>query len=84
MVDDVQIRAAILDAVHARGAGKTICPSEVARAIAEDWRALVPDVRRVAQRLSDDGSISITQKGQPVHTGVARGPIRLGLPSSSL
>lgn len=31
-----------------RGVGKTICPSEVARALADDWRALMPEVRSVA------------------------------------
>ena len=83
MSDDARIRAVILDAVHASGAGKTICPSEVARALAVDWRPLMPDIRRVAQRLADQGALTVTQKGRPVHAETARGPIRLGHPSSS-
>ena len=82
-MDDADISNAILEAVRTRGAGKTICPSDVARALTTDWRPLMPDVRRVAQHLADDGAIAITQKGQPVHTDTARGPIRLGLSSSS-
>ncbi|MBY5931813.1 DUF3253 domain-containing protein [Tateyamaria omphalii] len=80
MVDDALIAAAILQAVHARGAGKTICPSEAARALANDWRPLMPEVRRVAQELANDGQIATTQKGQPVRAQEAKGPIRLGLP----
>ncbi|KIC50470.1 DUF3253 domain-containing protein [Tateyamaria sp. ANG-S1] len=83
MANDAQIGAAILNAVYERGAGKTICPSEVARALTDDWRPLMPDVRRVAQTLADDGNIAITQKGNPVNALTARGPIRLGLPVSS-
>ncbi|WP_147108604.1 DUF3253 domain-containing protein [Tateyamaria sp. syn59] len=83
MADDAQIRLAILDAVHARRAGKTICPSEVARVLTQEWRLLMPDVRRVAQTLADDGNIAITQKGNPVNALTARGPVRLGLPVSS-
>ena len=48
-MDDETLRQAILSAVKTRGAGKTICPSEVARTLAHDWRALMPDVRRVGQ-----------------------------------
>ena len=58
-----------------RGPGKTFCPSEVARAVAEDWRPLMPAVRRVAAELP----LSATQTGQPVDPRDARGPIRLGL-----
>ena len=73
---DAEIADRIRDLCHARGAGKSICPSEVARALHGDWRALMPDVRRVAGTL--DG-IEATQKGQPVDPIMARGPIRLRL-----
>lgn len=81
-MDDREIANAILVSIHARGADKTVCPSEVARALAEDWRSLMPDVRRVAQGLVDQGQIAITQKGRSVNALQARGPIRLGVPKS--
>jgi len=79
-MDDTKIAIAIRDAVHARGAGKTICPSQVARALNDNWRPLMPDIRRVAQSMSDAGDISVTQNGTAVDAVIARGPIRLGLP----
>lgn len=82
MSDDAHIARAILDAVEARGAGKTICPSEVARILSDDWRPLMRDIRRVAQSLADGGALSITQKGQSAHALRTKGPIRLGLPST--
>nr|WP_299283616.1 DUF3253 domain-containing protein [uncultured Tateyamaria sp.] len=82
MTDDRDIEAAILDGVARRGAGKTICPSEVARSLSpQEWRALMPHVRRVVQTLADVRQISVTQKGVPVSALSAKGPIRLGLPS---
>ncbi|MEL6466986.1 MAG: DUF3253 domain-containing protein [Pseudomonadota bacterium] len=80
---DAQIAAALMAALRQRGAGKTICPSEVARALTPDWRPLMHDVRRIAQVLADSGDITITQRGHPVAAPQARGPIRLGLPPSS-
>ncbi|MFK7876640.1 MAG: DUF3253 domain-containing protein [Paracoccaceae bacterium] len=81
-VTDAQIAAAILDAAVRRGKDKTLCPSEVARAFASDWRPLMDRVRRVASDLALKGDIAVTQKGKQVDPRSARGPIRLGLPSS--
>lgn len=81
-----RLRKAILQAVAARGADKTICPSEVARAASpggDTWRELMPEVRAEAHRLQADGLIDVTQKGEPVDPLSAQGPIRLGLPSKS-
>lgn len=75
-----KIAGRIMDLVHSRGAGKTICPSEVARALGRDWRGLMPQVRVVAQDLADAGRIVVTQKGHPVSAVDAKGPIRFGLP----
>lgn len=74
------IAEAILDLVHQRGEHKTACPSEVAKALSVEWRALMPDVRRVAAMLAQDGQIAATQKGAPVDAQTARGTIRLGVP----
>jgi hypothetical protein len=70
-----EIAAALMDLAHRRGLGKTFCPSEAARALSEDWRPLMPEVRRVAASLP----LKVTQKGQPVDPLSAKGPIRLGL-----
>jgi hypothetical protein len=75
-----RIAAAILDAAARRGAGRTLCPSEVARALDPDrWRDLMPAVRDQAARLAAEGLIAVTQGGRPVDVRTARGPIRLGL-----
>ncbi len=66
-----------------RGSGKTICPSEAARALCEDeaaWRALMPGLRDVAQRMAQGGKITIYRKGKPVPDHDTKGIIRLGLP----
>jgi len=69
----------LLDLAHRRGAGKTFCPSEAARALGDDWRARMDDVRSAAGQLVAEGRIVATQKGAPVDPVTARGPIRLGL-----
>jgi hypothetical protein len=81
---DKAVRAAILDHALARGAGKSFCPSEPARALAlgdlsPDWRALMPAIRAEAARMQAEGLIEATQRGQPVRADQARGPIRLRL-----
>ena len=56
----------------------TMCPSEVARAIApDDWRPLMPVVREAAASLVASGEIEVTQGGEVVDLATARGPIRL-------
>lgn len=74
--DDRAIRAALLDLAIRRGRGKSLCPSEVARALAADWRPLMPEVRRVAAGMSE---VEAVQKGLPVDPQAAKGPIRLRL-----
>ncbi|HEX8206891.1 MAG TPA: DUF3253 domain-containing protein [Solirubrobacteraceae bacterium] len=78
----MEIEQTITAMVAARGRGKTICPSEVARALAGDdgFRALMPDVREAAARMAERGDVAVTQRGCVVDARSARGPIRLGLP----
>lgn len=76
-----QIEAEIARQIATRGAGKTICPSEVARALAEDWRGLMPKVRRAADEMAARGEVVVTQRGRVVGAWDAVGPIRLGLPA---
>jgi hypothetical protein len=73
---DKDIADVLLDLAHQRGVGKTFCPSEAARRLSEDWRQLMPEVRRVAGTLD----LVATQKGEAVDPVTATGPIRLGLP----
>lgn len=75
------VAAAILALVAARGAGRSACPSEVARALSPDWRALMPLVRAEAARLGAEGRIRVTQRGRTVDPAGARGPVRLALPA---
>lgn len=73
------LRKAILTLAHERGGSRSFCPSDVARRVAEDWRPLMPEVRRVAAALQAEGWVQATQKGAPVDPSTARGPIRLRL-----
>lgn len=76
-VDDA-LEQVILDLLAARGRGRTICPSEAARAVRpEDWREWMERTRMAARRLVARGEVEITQKSQVVDPSTARGPIRL-------
>ena len=76
---DEAIEATLLRLVGERGPGKSICPSEAARAVAPEWHALMGPVRRVAVRLAQAGRIEILRKGRPVDPADVRGVIRLRL-----
>jgi len=83
-VQHLRLAETILKLLRERGPGKTICPSEVARAAAgsEDrsaWEPLMEPVRAAAQRLVVQGKIVITQSGQVVDGATAKGPVRLRL-----
>jgi len=84
--DPDRLKALIREAVAARGPGKTICPSEVARAASGDpghgptWRPLMRAVRAAAAELQDSGEIRVLRKGKPVDIRTVKGVIRLALP----
>ncbi len=72
---------AILALLARRPEGRTICPSEAARALGPgDWRARMDAVRGAAYALADAGRLEVTQGGEPVDGRTARGVIRLRLP----
>ncbi|MGL4811953.1 MAG: DUF3253 domain-containing protein [Beijerinckiaceae bacterium] len=81
---DVEIEKTVLQLAHARGADKTICPSEVARELGgghpDQWGPLMQPVRRVAVRLAKAGRITILRKGKMVDPDDFRGVYRIGLP----
>ena len=82
-MDDVDARleraiAALLDAPRA---GVTNCPSDAARAVdPEGWRELMPAARAAAGRLAAAGAVEVTQGGDVVDVGTARGPVRVRRP----
>jgi hypothetical protein len=81
VTDRAAIAAEILRQAEARGAAKSLCPSEVARALApgEDaWRRLMTPVRDAALDLARQGRIQVLRKGKPVDPAEpVRGVIRL-------
>lgn len=77
-VDEVTLRAAILDLLARRAPSSSICPSEAARRCDPDeWRELMGPTREVAAQLASTGIIEVTQQGRVVDVSTARGPIRL-------
>ncbi len=82
--EEAALEAKILELLRQRGAGKTICPSEAARALANPddpatWQPLMEPARAAARRLVAQGKIVITQAGHTVDPSTAKGPIRLRL-----
>ena len=78
-----QLRSIILELLDRRGPGKTICPSDAARALAgSGFRPLMETVRAAAAELAADGEIEVTQRGDVVDIAQARGPVRLGRKSA--
>jgi hypothetical protein len=74
--------ATILEIASARGEEKSFCPSEVARALSEDWRPLLTHVRAAARRLAEAGQIDILRHGKPIEPAAMKGVIRLRLKPS--
>jgi hypothetical protein len=76
-----EVEAAIAALLARRAPGRTICPSEAARALdADGWRARMDAVRAVAFAMADRGELEVTQGGEVVDGRSARGPIRLRRP----
>jgi hypothetical protein len=76
--DQRAIAATIRRLLRERGAGKSICPSDVARALSPTgFRSLMPEVRTVAARMVRTREIVVMQRGAAVDIAAARGPIRL-------
>ena len=79
-IDARVVRGRILELLEHRGEDKTICPSDVARALdPQNFRALMPSIRNAAQTLVEEGRIEVTQRGEVVDIRTVRGPVRLRL-----
>ena len=77
-ITDERLQSTIRELLDQRGPGKTICPSEVARAVGGDsWRPLMEPARQAARRLVEAGEVEITQGGRGVDPSTAKGPIRI-------
>lgn len=79
---DDRIARTLLALCRERGSARSICPSEVARALSRDeaqWRALMPLVRATAAALAARGDIVVTQRGRAIDIDTARGPVRVKL-----
>lgn len=75
---DATLDAALARLLAERAAGKTVCPSEVARAVGGDtWRDLMEPARAAARRAVARGEAEITQGGRVVDPSAAKGPIRI-------
>ncbi|GAB5468729.1 MAG: hypothetical protein Kilf2KO_17590 [Rhodospirillales bacterium] len=88
------VALAILELVGQRGAGKSCCPTDVARLLADRrrragdppdlWRRYLQAVREQARHLARQGRIDILRRGQRQDpTAPIKGVIRLSLPSRS-
>lgn len=77
----MDIAATLIELLQQRAPNSSICPSDVARALAtdeNDWRALMQPVRDTAATLARQGRIVITQgERQLSPNDVNHGPIRL-------
>jgi len=80
-----ELERTVLAVAAARGPGKTVSPTDVARAVAGDhpdaWGPLMHQVRRAAIRLMKEGKIVILRKGRVVDPDDFRGVYRLALPA---
>ncbi len=73
------IESKTLELLQQRAPGATICPSEIARSLfPENWREHMEDVRDVAEWMSTQNMIDLTQKGKKIAPPY-KGPIRLKL-----
>jgi hypothetical protein len=78
------IEATLLRLVAERGPGRSISPTDAARALGGDhpdgWGPLMPSIRRAAINLARQGRLVILRKGKPVDPADLKGVYRLALP----
>ncbi|QXV67160.1 DUF3253 domain-containing protein [Mucilaginibacter sp. 21P] len=73
-----KISQTILKMASQRAPDKTVCPSEIARALfPDDWRKHMADIRNEAIKLQEAGEVQITQKGKAVDVEHLKGPVRI-------
>jgi hypothetical protein len=86
MPTEEELEATLLELLRQRGPGKTIGPTDVARALGGDhpdgWGPLMQPVRRTAVRLMREGRVVIVRKGRPVDSGDFKGVYRIMSPAA--
>ncbi len=87
MLEDDPLAQTILALCAALGPGKSICPTDAAKAFAHvreendlAWRGPLTQVRARAVALSRAGRLVIYRKGKPADPNDFRGVYRIGLP----
>jgi hypothetical protein len=82
--DAPTIEAMLLRLVAERGPGKTVDPTEAARALGGDhpdqWGPLMQPIRKAAVALAEQGRVVILRKGKPVDPRDFKGVYRLTAP----
>jgi len=71
-------REATLALLAARAEDATVCPSEVARAVAGEggaWREAMPQVHAAVDALLNEGAVHLSWKGRPLT--MRAGPYRI-------
>lgn len=76
------IEVTILRMLSEAGIGKTVSPTDTARALTTgtEWHLQMPAVRRATIKLALEGKLTIYRKGKPVDPNDFKGVYRLGLP----
>jgi hypothetical protein len=74
-----RLRATVRTLAGHRAPDRTICPSDVARAVGGDgWRSAMEPVRDVVRDLARAGEVEVTQRGAVLDPdGEWRGPVRI-------
>jgi len=78
-VSRVDAREATLALLASRAEDATVCPSEVARALAGpagEWREAMPEVHAAVDQMVSDGLVRLSWKGRRLATRA--GPYRIG------
>src|SRR4051794_27734176 len=83
-VDSRDIESTLLRLIAEREPGKTLDPTEIARALGGDhpdgWGPLMQPIRRVAVALAEQGRVVILRRGRPADPRDFKGVYRLTAP----
>ena len=84
MTSPETIQAKIMQVLQETPAGKSICPTQVAKILNpkdENWGRQTKNVRREAIKMAIEGKVTVLRKGKPTDpTEEIKGVIRLSLP----
>lgn len=78
MPTEAEAREAALALLARRAPDATVCPSEVARSLAADWRAAMPVVHAAVDALVTEDAVRLSWKGRALSR--REGPYRIARP----